>query len=244
MGIYKNNDLNPRVFHTHNDKQITSNQKIYKGNYLQTILEEQSRINTTFKDSMEHVEESIKTTSDSHSDQLRLMLSKLSQQEILTVDLQELLQNQEIINELLMNKLSLLEKKNEVLLEKMESDSLLTQAILDQQSTHDQALNKLTKNLDVEESVITQLQKQDEVFDEFANKLELQEVFHNTVMERLDQQEGLIKKMIGEIDHLRSIIYERASHIAEKIEDNMNRITKPIQRFFVHTDMKEKEKVD
>ena len=90
------------------------------------------------------------------------------------------------------------------------------------------------------ESIAEQTRKQEELYEEFSNKLNLQEVYHNTVMERLDQQEGLIKKLSGELDHLRSVIYERASHIIEKVESNISRMAKPIQRFFVNTEEKEK----
>lgn len=239
MGISKNSNVEPNIFHMKN-KDISSNQKEFRVNFLQQLLLEQLKMNHSLRNSVEHVSKSLQITNSTQTNHHQLMIDKLHNHEQFYEHMQQYIQKQEMTNELILNKLTALEERNEAILEKMEAERLLTQAILDQQSTHDQALSKLTANLEEEESVITQIKKQDELFNEFNSKLELQEVFHNTVMERLDQQEGIMKKIIGELDHLRSIIYERASHIAEKIEENVRLITKPIQHFIVKKDKKEK----
>lgn len=239
MGIYKNSDVEPSIYHLENN-DISSNQKEYRKNYLQQILMEQAQISDSLKNSVEDVRKSLQRTNALQNDQNKFMIQKLHSHDQFYERIEAYFQNQERTNEFLLNRLTLLEGKNEAILEKIEAERLLTEAILDQQSIHDQVLHKLKANVDEEESVIDQLKKQDELFDQFNSKLELQQIFHNTVMERLDQQEGLIKKIIGELNHLRSVIYERASHIAEKMEDNFHRITKPIQHFIVNKDKKEK----
>lgn len=239
MGIYKNSDIEPNIYHLDNN-EITSNQKEYRKNYLQEILLEQAKMNDSLKHSVEHVSQSLQLTNAAQQDQNKFMIHKLHSHDQFYERIEDYFQNQEKTNEFLLQRLTLLEEKNEAILEKIEAERLLTEAILDQQSIHDQVLHKLKENIDEEESVIDQLKKQDDLFDEFSSKLELQQIFHNTVMERLDQQEGLMKKIIGELDHLRSVIYERAAHIAEKIEDQYHRITKPIQHFIVKKDTKEK----
>lgn len=243
MGTHKNSDVEPHIFKLKN-KEISSNQKEFRVNFLQQLLLEQAKMNHSMRNSVEKVNKALQMTNATQDNQHQLMINKLHNHEQFYEQMHQYIQKQEMTNELIMKRLTTLEDRNEVILEKIEAERLLTQAILDQQSTHDQALDKLTANIEEEKSVITQLKKQDELFDEFNSKLDLQEVFHKTVMERLDQQEGIMKKIIGELDHLRSIIFERASHIVEKIEDNVRRITKPIQHFIVDKETKEKEKVD
>lgn len=243
MGIHKNLYVKPKLYHKAND-EISSNQKSFKLNYLQEYLERQTELNHSLTASVEDVHKSIRQNTQSQNNQLDLMLNRLGQQEKYAEELLQVLQQQEQTNEILLKKINLLEKSQEAVIEKLETDGLLTQAILDQQALQEAALTKITSNLSEHETLTTQLQKHEEIYEDFSKKLEVQEIYHNTVMERLDQQEGLIKRLSTELDHLRSILYERASHIVEKFEAGMNRVTKPIQRFFVNFDEREKEKVE
>lgn len=233
-----NNTAKPLLYHSKNNKPISSNQTVYKLNYLHEFLEEQTKINFSLSKSVEHVNHSIKETNNTHNNQFLKVIGKLKEQEAMGEQLQQYLQQQEKAHELLLSRLNVLEETTNALMEKLESDGLITQAILDQQSRHETTLKELVAKEN--ESIAEQTRKQEELYEEFSNKLNLQEVYHNTVMERLDQQEGLIKKLSGELDHLRSVIYERASHIIEKVESNISRMAKPIQRFFVNTEEKEK----
>ncbi|WP_449621512.1 hypothetical protein [Robertmurraya sp. Marseille-Q9965] len=239
MGLYQDPKVKPKVFHSIKN---SSNQKEFRRSYLQDIFDGQANINSSLAKSIKQVRHFIKSTRETQSNQMAEVINKLKQQEELDSQVLHFIEQQEQITESLMQRLELLEKNNGALLEKMEADGLLTQAILKQQSVQDTILSKIADKLDENVAISDQLKKQDEVYDEFTNKLNLQEVFHNTVMERLDQQEGLIKKINGEIDHLRSVVYERASHIVESMEKNFQRITSPIQRFFVSKDDKEKAK--
>ncbi|TKC19341.1 hypothetical protein [Robertmurraya kyonggiensis] len=239
MGLYQDPKVKPKVFHSIKN---SSNQKEFRRSYLQDIFDGQATINKSLAKSVKQVRHFIKSTRESQNNQMTEVINKLKQKEELDSQVLHFIEQQEQITESLLQRLELLEKNNGALLEKMKADGLLTQAILEQQSVQDTILSKIADKLDENEAISEQLKKQDEVYDEFSNKLNLQEVFHNTVMERLDQQEGLIKKINGEIDHLRSVIYERASHIVESIENNFQRITSPIQRFLVSKDDKEKVK--
>jgi len=68
-----------------------------------------------------------------------------------------------------------------------------------------------------------QLEKQEERYDEIAKQLEVQEVFHSTVMERLDVQEALTQKLIRQLENLRTVVYERASFISQRVEENFKK---------------------
>lgn len=237
-------EVNPQVYLPKKKASLSSNQQVFKLNYLQNILEEQSSINKTLTHSVEKVNQSLKRSNDNQQHTLNQMIVKLQDQENFSNQLKEYLIRQEETKKQLLDRISSVEKTSIALMEKLEADSLLTEAILNQQSTHDDALTKISTNLEEQDSVAEQLKKHEELYEDFSKKLEVQELYHTTVMERLDQQEGLIKKVNSEIDNLRAIIFERTSHILEKLEGHFSRITKPIQRYFINTDVKDKEKME
>lgn len=234
---------NPQVYRPRKKTPISSNQQVFKLNYLQNILEEQSTINKTLTHSVEQVNQSIEKSNDHHQRSLNQMFMKLEEQAIISNQLKQYILQQEEIKKELLDRMNTVERTSLALMDKFEADSLLTEAILKQQSTQDDALMKISANLEENESVAEQLKKHEVLYEDFAKKIEVQEIYHKTVMERLDQHEGLIRKLHGELDHLRSIVFERTTYILEKLEGHFNRITKPIQRFFINTDIKEKEKM-
>lgn len=233
MGIYKNHGVEPKLFQA-KGKRISSNQEVFKLNYLQHILESQASMNDTLQNSVLEVNERMEETTNSQNKQLLKVVKKLEQQDQFSEQIQVLLQNQMETNEVLMERLMDLEQKSEELMKKIEADGLLTEAILEQQSSHDQTISKLLTYLEQQEPLGEQLKKQEELYDEISRKLDLQEIYHTTVMERLEQQDGLLAKLKGDLDHLRSVIYERASHLVDKFEHGFSRMSKPFQSFLVN----------
>lgn len=238
MGIYKNDGVEPKLFQA-KENRISSNQEVFKFNYLHHILENQARINHSLQNSVTAVNERMEQTTNSQNKQLLKIVKKVEEQDQYSEQVQVLLQNQMETNEALMKRLMDLEQKSEELMKKFEADGLLTEAILEQQSSHDQTISKLMAYLEEQEPLGELLKKQEELYDELSKKLDLQEIFHRTVMERMDQQDGLLTKLKGELDHLRSVIYERASHLVDKFEHGFGRMSKPFQSFLVN---KEQEK--
>ncbi|MGG3470619.1 hypothetical protein ABES02_24430 [Neobacillus pocheonensis] len=58
-----------------------------------------------------------------------------------------------------------------------------------------------------------------ESLNELNNKISKQEEFQGGVLQRLDTQEALIDKLSLQLNHIRSILFERANYLATKIED-------------------------
>ncbi|MFZ7944713.1 hypothetical protein [Neobacillus sp. 19] len=52
-----------------------------------------------------------------------------------------------------------------------------------------------------------------------AEKLEKQDDFQSGVLKRLDNQEALLDKLARQVNHIRSILFERTNYLAERIED-------------------------
>ncbi|WP_045516418.1 hypothetical protein [Neobacillus niacini] len=84
-------------------------------------------------------------------------------------------------------------------------------------------LNELrTSNLqhkEYEELIIHLLKTQEELQKQLSEKISKQEEFQTGVLNRLDQQEALTEKIARQLNHIRSILFERTNYLAEKIDE-------------------------
>ncbi|WP_190284875.1 hypothetical protein [Bacillus sp. S3] len=79
--------------------------------------------------------------------------------------------------------------------------------------------NRLTKNEEVNQQLSLQMNEQLELQKIAAEKLEKQDDFQSGVLKRLDNQEALLDKLARQVNHIRSILFERTNYLAERIED-------------------------
>jgi hypothetical protein len=70
-----------------------------------------------------------------------------------------------------------------------------------------------------EELIIHLLKTQEELQKQLAEKMSKQEEFQTGVLTRLDQQEALTEKIFRQLNHIRSILFERTNYLAEKIDE-------------------------
>jgi predicted nucleic acid-binding Zn ribbon protein len=84
-------------------------------------------------------------------------------------------------------------------------------------------LNELrTSNLqhkEYEELILHLLKTQEDLQKQLSEKISKQEEFQMGVLNRLDQQEALTEKIFRQINHIRSILFERTNYLAEKIDE-------------------------
>ncbi|MEH7076595.1 hypothetical protein [Neobacillus drentensis] len=78
---------------------------------------------------------------------------------------------------------------------------------------------RLDSNEDTNHQLIVQMNEQLELQKEFAETLTKQEEFQAGVLQRLDTQEALIDKITRQINHIRSILFERTNYLAAKIDE-------------------------
>ncbi|WHZ04608.1 hypothetical protein QNH48_08295 [Neobacillus sp. YX16] len=75
------------------------------------------------------------------------------------------------------------------------------------------------KHTEYEELIIHLLKTQEELQKQLSEKISKQEEFQTGVLNRLDQQEALTEKIFRQINHIRSILFERTNYLAEKIDE-------------------------
>jgi vacuolar-type H+-ATPase subunit I/STV1 len=75
------------------------------------------------------------------------------------------------------------------------------------------------KHTEYEELIIHLLKTQEELQKQLSEKISKQEEFQTGVLTRLDQQEALTEKIARQLNHIRSILFERTNYLAEKIDE-------------------------
>ena len=94
---------------------------------------------------------------------------------------------------------------------------------------------------------------QEEITTEMKEQLLKQEKTQQAVISRIENQEGLTEKLLRQMDHLRTVLYERSNFLAEKIEGSylstshfISRLLAgsehPTARFMVNQKQDEKKK--
>jgi hypothetical protein len=104
-------------------------------------------------------------------------------------------------------------------------------------------------NEEIAVKVSEQLDHQRQLSDQILHQEDAQKI----VITRLDNQEGITEKMARQLDHLRSILYERTNFLTEKIENSYTMTTsylskllmeseQPMARFLMNPKAEEKQK--
>jgi hypothetical protein len=75
------------------------------------------------------------------------------------------------------------------------------------------------RHAEYEVLIIDLLKTQEELQKQLAEKFSKQEEFQTGVLNRLDQQEALTEKIFRQVNHIRSILFERTNYLAEKMDE-------------------------
>lgn len=237
------NNENPLILS--NQGEPNSNQTIFRYSYFEDVLQNQKMTNSTLSQSIESFHHTISETTSSQQIKFNELLQEISRSEQSLREIASIMVEQSKTNQKILERLDKLEKENELVLNEITKEGLMHEAMVDQLSLQDQRLIELSSTLSSHEQQTVELTKQLEVhenmYEEISEKMGLQEVFHQTVMERLDHQEAISEKIQRQLDYLKTAIYERASHLAEKIETNFSKVAKPVHRFFVQKEKNEQK---
>ncbi|MFK9090600.1 hypothetical protein [Bacillus salipaludis] len=79
--------------------------------------------------------------------------------------------------------------------------------------------NRLEENEEANHQLALQMNEQLELQKTAAEKMEKQEDLQGSVLKRLDNQDAILDKLARQVNHLRSILFERTNYLATKIED-------------------------
>lgn len=214
MGLYMNDDRHPGMYRG-SKKLNESNQVIERQDYLTQVLSNQQKTNRTFnraiyglrhsqkkletrqsnqwKELMEHLEE-MRDLSDRHEELEQAVLAWLKSLELKNRKLQLVLKNEQKAKKDLVQKVEDLNKLNHDLMARLDE------------------ISELNGRIETKVDEQTKLQKS------LSGQVNRLETAQQEVMSKIDSQEGLIDKLNRQIDHIRSVLFERTNHLEGKIE--------------------------
>ncbi len=250
--IYQNKDLLPKVFISLSTETECPNQNLYRTNYIKQFIEQQEDANEKATKSMKSINQNISDNQKKQEEYFSIISSQLTQQDELLLNFNDQIINQELANQATLVKMENVEKLNHDLKNKLESNDLINQVIIDQLSNQDHITQEIARNMQDNEvmlkSISLQLVRHEELQQQLNEKLELQEVFHQVILERINHQEALTEKITRQIEHLKGVVFERFSHLSDKLEASLKHTSNFILDFFPNSfraveikDEKEKE---
>jgi hypothetical protein len=215
MGVFINKGEHPEVFKT-KGKINEPNQGFLKTDYVSELVKEQKEANSLLNQSIQELKNLYQQQENTHSSQWREIgnqLNELSESNLIHEKFESL------VKEWLTN----LNEKNRRLQALQENESLLKQQMIEQINIVSQSNQEIVDRMGKYESsndqlaliINEQLDLQNQMSDQFSRQEDIQ----NEVLSRLDKQEALTEKILRQINHIRSILFERTNYLAGKIEN-------------------------
>ncbi len=237
--VYIKNQQNPLLYKHPIQVKATSNQDIYRRNYLQEFIKSQQNINGELKNASIKINSLLYETKLEQKQQYTHLSKQLEDHEKRTTPLIDHINKQDEAYKMFLQKFKAIDTFNQEILKRYEEEELVNQAIIDQLTHQDTAMHQLSKKIDQFENhqtnLSSQLDSQTDINDQILKTIEIQESFHKTILERIDQQEAINLKTSRELDNLKATIFERISYIVDKIEENYRHITGYVGQLFTKT---------
>lgn len=188
-----------------------------------------------------------------------LLNKRLAALEGINKEILEILENEEPVNQKILEQVSCQEAATQALSRKFDKFEAFSEEAVSNFKAQEEMKAELSKKLDVQEvfhnTVMERLNQQfasfseeaekkfktqEQLKEELNKKLREQEQASKSIMERLHRQEAITEKISRQLDHLKSIVFERASHLTERFEKSIKQLAKPVHSFFVHQEEKAK----
>ncbi|WP_407269759.1 hypothetical protein [Radiobacillus sp. PE A8.2] len=83
----------------------------------------------------------------------------------------------------------------------------------------DQSTQAVLQKLESYQQINLQMMEMLSLQKQMADQINHQEKHHDHVLDRLESQEALMQKALRQLDNIRATIFERASHLSDKMED-------------------------
>ncbi|MBT2757063.1 hypothetical protein J7E71_14035 [Mesobacillus foraminis] len=213
MGLYVNRKT-PGIFQKKHIKNFENNQYIFHENHLITIMDEQRELNRQLADSA--------SKSAAHNEAyVRELINQRDIQESMVYSLNTLADSAT---------------------KSAENNDVCIKGLLNQiafQETLLQNINKKLQEYDqTSAALFDQLKKQEKMKDAIDRQFDLQDVYHTTLMDRFDDLAAANSKTDRKLEHLTSAMFERASHLSEKLDDQFKKLASFILSLFIKPKIK------
>ncbi|WP_042221141.1 hypothetical protein [Oceanobacillus manasiensis] len=228
MGLYMDRNKH-RTLYKNKEHLTEPNQGIYIRNHVAEMIKAQKKINQSLQHQHMKTNQMFNRQQDTTAKQWREMLTELNA-------LQQNNSMQDRRDAEMIRLLEQMEAKH-TRMEKLLEDTQRTDKELSVKVNHLQLSQSdmkahITSRDKEDKDLRASLQQHSEWQDKIETKLTKQEEHQKSVMESLEKQEALTEKLTRQLDHIRSTLFERTNHLAEKIEENYRLTTAYITKLF------------
>lgn len=222
-----NTNMHPTVFKS--KKRIQEpNQTHFEYHYFSELMLEQKRMNESFHSSIKRI----------HTLFQQQSITQKKKWAMLDKELENLKSAEHQFKQYVMERFNVLEENFRELHNLMENESassketkeyiqhlrLTNEEILSElnnlQSLHDIITTRLNESLDMQKNMTNELANHKEYQKEVAEQIQTYVEDQQEVKSKVESQEALLEKVLRQMDHFRSVLYERSSYLADKIDDS------------------------
>lgn len=204
------------------------NQEYFKSDYWKEMLQEQSKVNESFQTALKKMKANMQ--------EQRLHEEKRWQEIVLdVVELKDNSNRHYQFEKQTREWITILENNSQELHRIVTENSSINQEILDEIHRIHQSNGEIMEQLMKYEKVNRELSGK---MSDLANKQDImvekvatQSDNHDNVIQHLENHEALMEKSNRQLDNLRSILFERTSFIADKIEESYKLTSSYIYKF-------------
>ncbi|QKY70784.1 hypothetical protein [Lentibacillus sp. CBA3610] len=218
MGLFINNHEHPEVYM--NEGNIREpNQAYYHKDNFADMINEQKEINQTLSNAFHELKRIHHRENHTNASRWKGVSDQLTA-------LKEREREHKTFEHQAMEWLQKLDRNNQQLHHIIEHEDMMKKEVAGQVESLHESSQKIMERLAAYETVNQDMaQQMTEIVDmnrEMADRAAEQDQTQENVLERLENQGALMEKIHRQISEFRSILFERSSHLAEKIEDNYN----------------------
>lgn len=232
MGVYINRNSHPNLFQ--NSKPIEAqNQDYFHSDYMRELITNQKELH----ESLERALKSFKITFQKHQYSEDKRWGSINKQ------IQELSQSSERQDSFMTQArewLGMLEKNNLELQKIIQHDSIVKEDMKEEISRIHQSNRDIVGQLaayeNLNEQLVGKMDELVELYDSMSTKITEQNEKQDTVIDNLEKQEAMMEKSYRQLSNLRSILYERTSFVAEKIEESYRLTSSILYKFLSGSD--------
>ncbi|RKQ33559.1 hypothetical protein [Oceanobacillus halophilus] len=215
MGLYINPNYDKHIYK--NDNGLPDpNQHFFIKNHTAEMIEEQKKINNSLNHSFHELRKRYDEQELKQSNKWNEFREQLR-------DLKDMNVKQETLETQVIKKLERLEEGNRRLQEMVSKNHSFEQELLEEMNQLAVSQKGMEKQIDVygeiKEELQLNIQQQTEFQYQISEQMKAQEQSQEGMMRRLENQEALTQKITRQLEHFRSILYERTSHLSDKIDD-------------------------
>jgi hypothetical protein len=201
MGLFINKEKHPAVYKNREIKN-ENNQEFHRKDYLEELLQIQRTTNLSLCQSLDELKLHNHKQKELHSVQWKNLNNQLK-------DMKNREFEQHDLDIQIIEQLKILEEKYKTIHSLMEKETKLNLEIL----------TRLENQEKLNQQLSDQIEEQTKLEKNMTEKMAQQESYQTEILTRIDKQEALTEKLARQINHIRSILFERTNFLAEKIED-------------------------